>query len=239
MENVSTLELQTNPQPTVPVEPNKTVQRLEKRVKILQFLTDHGIGVMLANLIPAAGLAVLDGYTNSALPMVMSGVLTLGAFISPSVLEEKLERSSQKLQNVKDKIQKKNDPKTYFNRILQREQEVLKKYERHIEGLFKRSDLDVILGIEKGYVRSRVLKLFDELSDEAQERLPEQKQKVAVLESAKSFVEKCEQKETLSKLIELANNPTKENLDLLQKIVGKVQTTKSTNTAQKSKSYEI
>ena len=38
MENVSTLELQTNPQPTVPVEPNKTVQRLEKRVKILQFL---------------------------------------------------------------------------------------------------------------------------------------------------------------------------------------------------------
>ena len=225
MKTASTLELQTNPQPVVSVTDTDVIGRLkaqEKKWRIhkdrAQFLMEVGnAGCFVTGFV---GLGV-GGWIGGAVGGVGPFAIALAYRLISSAKYKKIER---KLNQTRKKL----NPKSYFEIILKKERQYLKQDKMHAAGYFNLEDIR--------HCGKDAFSEMCQLRDKAKEHLPEQQQKVDILEAAQGFVEKCEQKETVLRIVELAEKPMKENLDLLREIVNKEQITESKNTTQKSKS---
>lgn len=228
-EYIKALEIATNPKHVVPIGKYETIERinkLEKKIKKhekIDEISNKIVCVAIPSFLIAAGTACVSLFASLNLTLTaVSGIATLSivpvgvaTILADLVNLSYMEKTKLKLKKLQDVL----NPKKRFKEILEKEQKRLEQYERHSKDVFYRSDFDGHIYMASGvgyYVSMRDL---DKMTELAKKHLSDQRKIVSVLDTAQGFIEKCDDEEKISKLVELAEDPAKENLVSMQKII--------------------
>lgn len=185
------LDVKLSSQKVKSVDSKETIKRLEKQFRREKKIADacKGIsGCILGITLPLGLLGGMGGPGGAVIGGIAmaSGIAVSAPLLGVSYIAHVRSKNiSGKLNNLRRRL----DPNAYFEKILDEEERILKGYESHAAGQFSQKDE----GLN-----------FEKLSKEAQEKLPEQKQLINILEKAHSLAKQCGKEQTVARLADLA-----------------------------------
>ncbi len=226
---VAVVNIETSSKDAIQIEKEQMVKRLEKQKAELEKqkakhkkLGEIMMAVTMASVFLGVplGFKAVDGSNLMTFAFFSTFVSTSLSILVGAKSTLKSEQINDKLEEVRKEIRMKADPQAHFKAVLEKEQKRLKVCEDAKKGTLDTSYIYDI-GMDSVYV--------EEFTKKASEKLPIQKQIVSVLEAAQDFIEKGCDKSELYKIIDLAENPTEENIASIQKLISPEQKTNKTN----------